>query len=157
MRNITYCILNIFRWLCTIVGALVIVGLLTWLLRSCYCDHKPESVLYGNWEIVDSCGLGNNPILTFDWNGEYYDFNTGHEVWNYRFIKPDSLILYHHALYEERYKILNLTEDTLTVRLSENIFHTVDNGVEIEAPYDDGSKPIYTYIRINHSTTPDFK
>lgn len=107
--------------------------------------------------MADTCDLNNNPILTFDWNGEYYDSNTGHEVWNYKYIEPDSLILYHHVLYEERYKILNLTEDTLTVRLSENIFHAVDNGEEIEAQYGDGSKPIYTYIRINHSTTPDFK
>lgn len=140
--------INVLHFICSLVGALVIVGLLIWLLRSCYYDHKPESVLYENWEMVDSCSLNKNPILTFDWNGEYYDSNTGHEVWNYRFIKPDSLILYHHALYEERYKILNLTEDTLIVRLSENIFHAVDNGEEIEAPYGDGSKPIYTYIRI---------
>ena len=156
-KNIGYNVLNLFHWLCTIVGALVIVGFLTWLMRSCYYNHKPESVLYGNWEMADTCDLNNNPILTFDWNGEYYDSNTGHEVWNYKYIEPDSLILYHHVLYEERYKILNLTEDTLTVRLSENIFHAVDNGEEIEAQYGDGSKPIYTYIRINHSTTPDFK
>ena len=136
----------------TLVGALVIVGLLTWLLRSCYYDQKPESDLYGNWEMVDSCSLGNNPILTFDWNGEYYDSNTGSETWNYQFIEPDSLILFHHAFYEERYKILNLSEDTLTVRLSESIFHTVDMGEEIEAPYGDGSTPIYTYIR--HKTAP---
>lgn len=140
----------------TLVGALVIVGLLTWLLRSCYYDQKPESILYGNLDMVDTCGLSNSPILTFDWNGEYYDSNTGHEVWNYNFIKPDSLILYHHAFYEERYKILNLTEDTLTIKQSESIFHALDMGEEIEAPYGDGSTPIYTYSRINRNTTPEY-
>lgn len=156
MINVAYRILNIFHWLCTIVGALVIASLLTLLLRSCYYNSKPESVLYGNWEVVDTCDVYNKHILTFDWNGEYYDSNTGNETWNYEFIETDSLILYHHAFYEERYKILNLTEDTLTIKLSESIFHAVDMGEEIEAPYGDGSTPIYTYIRINHNTTPEY-
>jgi len=68
--------------------------------------------------------------------------------------EPDSLILYHHGLYEERYKILNLTEDTLTIRLSESIVNLSENGKDIEFPYGDCLKPIYTYIRINHSTIP---
>lgn len=147
--------INISNFLLFIV-ALVIVGFMTWLLRSCYYEHKPESVLYGNWEMVDTCEICNKHFLTFDWNSKYYDSNTGNEAWNYEFIEPDSLILYHHALYEERYKILNLTEDTLTVKLSENIFHAVDMGEEIEASYGNGSTPIYTYIRINHNTTPEY-
>ena len=151
-KNVGYHILNIFHWLCTIVGALVIASLLIWLLRSYYYNSKPESALYGNWSLADTCNISNNQILTFDWNGKYYDSNTGSETWNYQFIEPDSLILYHHAFYEERYKILNLTEDTLTIKLSESIFHTVDMGEEIEAPYGDGSTPIYTYIR--HKTAP---
>lgn len=155
-KNVGYHILNIFHWLCTIVGALVIASLLIWLLRSYYYNSKPESALYGNWSLADTCNISNNQILTFDWNGKYYDSNTGSETWNYQFIEPDSLILYHHAFYEERYKILNLTEDTLTVKLSESIFHAVDMGEEIEAPYGDGSMPTYTYIRINRNTTPEY-
>lgn len=155
-KNIGYHTLNIFHWLCTIVGALVIIGLLIWLLRSCYYNQKLESVLYGNWSKVDTCDMCGNQILSFDWNGKYYDSNTGNEAWNYQFIEPDSLILYHHAFYEERYKILNLTEDTLTIKLSESIFHAVDMGEEIEAPYGDGSMPTYTYIHINRNTTPEY-
>ena len=150
MIDVAYRILNIFHWLCTMVGALVIISLLTWLLRSCYYNHKPESVLYGNWRNVDTRDICSNQILTFDWNGEYYNSNTGSEAWNYQFIEPDSLILYHHGLYEERYKILNLTEDSLTIKLSESIFYAVDKGEETEAPYGDGSMPTYTYTRINH-------
>ena len=156
LTTVSYAILNIFQWVCTIIGAIVIVGLLIWLLRSCYYNHKPESVLYGNWSKVDTCDMCSNQILTFDWNSKYYDSNTGSEAWNYQFIEPDSLILYHHALYEERYKILNLTEDSLTIKLSESIFHAVDKGEEIEAPYGDGSMPIYTYTRINHKTSPEY-
>lgn len=154
-KNIGYHTLNIFHWLCTIVGALVIASLLTWLLRSCYYNHKPESVLYGNWSKLDSEDGYNDHILTFDWDGEYYNSNTGNEAWNYQFIEPDSLILYHHGLYEERYKILNLKEDTLTVRLSESIVNLSENGKDIEAPYGDCSMPTYTYIRINHNTIPE--
>lgn len=154
MLNVAYRILNIFHWLCTIVGTLVIASLLTWLLRSCYYNHKPESVLYGNWSKVDSDDGYNDLVLTFDWNGEYYNSNNGNEAWNYQFIEPDSLNLYHHGLYEERYKILNLTEDTLTIRLSESIVYLSENGEDIEFPYGECLKPIYTYIRINHSTIP---
>lgn len=57
------------------------------------------------------------------------------------------MILFHHGFYEERYKILNITKDTLMVRLSEYIFHTSENGKEIETQYGDDSTPIYTYIR----------
>lgn len=156
IRTVSDAILNIFYWLCSVIGAIVIVGLLTWLLRSCYYNHKPESVLYGNWNKVDTCDICSSHILTFDWNGKYYDSNTGSEAWNYQFIEPDSLILYHHALYEERYKILNLTEDSLTIKLSESIFHAVDKGEETESPYGDGSMPTYTYTRINHRTTPEY-
>lgn len=50
----------------------------------------------------------------------------------------------------------NLSEDSLTIKLSESIFHTVDKGKEIEAPYGYGSMPTYTYTRINHCTTPEY-
>lgn len=151
-KNVVYSTVNTFHWVCTIIGALVIASLLTWLLRSCYYDSKPESALYGNWSLADTCNIRNNQILTFDWNGKYYDSNTGSETWNYQFIEPDSLILFHHAFYEERYKILNLTEDTITIKLSES----ADMGEEIEASYGDASTPIYTYSSINRNTAPEY-
>lgn len=152
IKTIGFWLLNVLHWLCTTVGALVIVGFLTVFCRSCYHDHKPESVLYGIWEKVDSEDGYNDHTLTFDWNGEYYNSNTG--AWNYDFIEPDSLILYHHGLYEERYKILKLMEDTMTVRMSEYIFHAVDNGKEIEYDYGGSRQPIYIYIRKSHSRIP---
>lgn len=145
--RIRYTFLAIFHWLCTIVGALTLVVLFIIICRSCYYNHRPESVLYGEWEKVDSEDGYNGHTLTFDWNGVYNDSNTGKEIWNYQFIEPDSLILFHHAFYEERYKILKLTPDTLIIRLSENIFHALDNGKEIEHDYSCGRQPIYTYIR----------
>ena len=132
--------------------AIVFICIATYLCFSCYYNHKPESLLYGNWNKLDSDDGYNDHILTFDKNGYYCNSNIG--VWDYKFIEPDSLILYHHGLYEERYKILNLTEDTLTIRLSESIVNLSENGEDIEFPYGECLKPIYTYIRINHSTIP---
>ena len=111
--------------------------------------------MYGEWEKVDSEDGYNGHTLTFDWNGEYYNSNQEGLAWNYEYIEPDSLILYHHGFYEERYKILKFTEDTMTVRMSESIFHATDNGEEIESDYSGGKQPIYTYIRKNHRTTPE--
>lgn len=92
-------------------------------------------------------GPFSNVRCTFDWNGEYYNSNQEGVAWNYEYIEPDSLILFHHGFYEERYKILNITKDTLMVRLSEYIFHTSENGQEIEAQYGDGLQPTYIYVR----------
>lgn len=133
--------------ICLLVGASIVIGLLMLFLRSCYYNYKPEHVLYGEWEKVDSEDGYNGHTLTFEWNGEYYNSNQEGVAWNYEYIEPDSLILYHHGFYEERYKILNITKDTIMVRLSEYIFHTSENGKEIEAQYGDGSTPIYTYVR----------
>lgn len=147
IHDLGYWAITIVHWLCTIVGAVVIVGFLTMLCRSCYHEHKPESVLYGEWEKVDSEDGYNGHTLTFDWNGEYYNSNQEGVAWNNEYIEPDSLILFHHGFYEERYKILNITKDTLMVRLSEYIFHTSENGQEIEAQYGDGLQPTYIYVR----------
>ncbi len=104
LTTVSYAIFNIFHWLCTIVGALVIVGLLIWLLRPCYHNHNPESILYGNWNKLHSEDGYKGHILTFGYDGEYCNSNIG--VWNDKFIAPDSLMLHHHGLYEERHKIL---------------------------------------------------
>ena len=139
--------MTVIQFICVVIGALVIVGILTLFWRSFYNDHKPEYVLYGEWEKVDSEDGYNGHTLTFEWNGEYYNSNQEGVAWNYEYIEPDSLILYHHGFYEERYKILNITKDTIMVRLSEYIFHTSENGKEIEAQYGDGLQPTYIYVR----------
>ncbi len=144
--KIRYCILTVLHWLCTIVGALVIIGFLTYFLRSCYYNHKPEAGLYGSW-VKENSEDEYNGMLMFDWDGVYYNNDA---AWHYQYIEPDSLILHPYVLYEERYKILKLTTDTLVMRLSESIFHAVDKGVEIEAPYGNGSKPLYIYVRKNN-------
>lgn len=132
----------------SIITSVIVLGVIICLSISCY-NNNPETMLYGNWGMTETASEGVSYILSFHRTGVYYDSNTGNEPWNYQYIEPDSLILYHHVLYEERYRILSLTKDTLVVRLSESIFHAVDNGEEIEAHYGDGSMPIYTYVRLH--------
>lgn len=80
----------------------------------CSCISH-ESPLYGEWQMIDWNGEGKPALdisLTFKNYGEYQDSWSEDTIWNYEYFEPDSLILYHHGLYEERHKILTLTNDT---------------------------------------------
>lgn len=132
-----------------LINLIIFLGFITLPFQSCSIENNSKPILYGDWGMVETNSECISNILSFEKMGIYYESNTGSEPWNYKFIQPDSLILYHHGLYEERYRILSLTKDTLIARLSEYIFHAVDNGEEIEAQYGDGSMPIYTYVRLH--------
>lgn len=152
VNGVGYWLTMTAHWLCTIVGALVIILVISYLCRSCYHEHKPESSLSGSWQRADCLDCPNS-MISFAWNGEYYMNGDENAIWSYEFIEPDSLILHPYICCEERYKIMKLTEDTLTVRLSESIFHGEDNGIEVEMPYGDNTRPIYTYIRMRSNST----
>lgn len=102
--------------------------------------------------MIDWNGEGKPALdisLSFQDNGEYQDSRTEDAIWNYEYLEPDSLILYHHGLYEERYKINTLTNDTLCLRLVDSKFHAEDNGKDVISDYPDGIRLQYTFIRIN--------
>lgn len=111
-------------------------------------NHKSELPLYGEWQMID--WNGEEPALdislNFLQNGEYYDSRSEDAVWNYEYIAPDSLILFHHGFYEERYKILKAVNDTLIIRMSEYLFHTEENGKAVSSSYNDGN-PVFIFIR----------
>lgn len=119
------------------------------------CAHtETSSNLYGNWELKEVEGEYNT-VLTFAPKGEYFDLKSGDAVWNYDFLQPDSLILYNYGLYEQRYKIINQSPDTMIVQLKESIFHGEENGKELDLNLmRDGEQPVYTLTRINHLTHP---
>lgn len=108
-----------------------------------------QSPLSGEWQMID--WNGDKPLLdisyNFKHNGEYTDSRSDDAVWNYRYIKPDSLILYHHGSYEERYKLLTLSSDSLIMELSESLFHTEDNCKEVVTEYGDGTTQTFKFIR----------
>lgn len=114
----------------------------------CSCISH-ESPLHGEWQMIN--WNGEKPLLdiyyNFKNNGEYTDSRSDDAIWNYKYIAPDSLILYHHGTYEERYKILTLSGDSLIIELSESLFHTEENGKEISAEYGENKSKIFKFIR----------
>lgn len=110
-------------------------------------NSKSKLPIYGEWQMID--WNGEKPALdiylNFKQNGEYYDSRSEDATWNYKYIAPDSLILFHHGCYEERYKILKVANDTLIIRMSESIFHTEDNGKEVAASYGDNNNERFIF------------
>lgn len=120
------------------------------IVLSACSNSKSELPIYGEWQMIDWNGEGKpmlNISLSFKQNGEYYDSRSEDATWNYRYITPDSLILFHHGCYEERYKILKVTNDVLIIRMSESIFHTEDSGTETSSNYGENNNLLFTFIR----------
>ena len=119
------------------------------LLSGC-SNSESESYLYGEWKMTDWNGEGYLSLdisLDFNKNGEFTDSRSGDAIWNYQYINPDSLILYHHGTYEERYKILTLSGDSLIIELSNYIFHAVHNGEEVAHEDKDCESEVFKFIR----------
>lgn len=122
----------------------------TIIILSACSNSKLKLPIQGEWQMIDWNGEGKpllNISLNFQQNGEYYDSRSEDAIWNYEYFSPDSLILFHHGFYEERYRILNVTSDTLVIRQSESIFHTEENGIEVASRYDDDTHPQFIFIR----------
>lgn len=123
----------------------------TTIALSACSNSKSKLPIYGEWQMID--WSGEEPALdislNFKQNGEYYDSRSEDATWNYKYIAPDSLILFHHGCYEERYKILKIANDTLIIRMSESIFHTEDKGEEVSSSYGDNDNPLFIFIRKN--------
>lgn len=115
-------------------------------LLACSLDG---TTLYGEWQMID--WNGEKPLsdiyYNFSGNGEYTDSRSDDAIWNYRYIEPDSMILYHHGAYEERYKIVALTSDSLIMELSESLFHANDDGKEVATEYGNGDSQTFKFIR----------
>lgn len=126
------------------------LGIALIVLLSACSNPKPDTPLYGEWQMIDWNGEGKPALdisLTFKNNKEYQDSRSEDAIWNYEYFDPDSLILYHHGLYEERYKILSLSNDMLVLRLSESKIHAEDNSKEVSGNYVDCTNSQYIFIR----------
>lgn len=119
------------------------------LLLSGCSNSQFEIPLYGEWMMID--WNGEKPLSDisyyFNENGEYTDSRSDDAIWNYKYIEPDSLVLYHHGAYEERYKIVALTSDSLIMELSESLFHTEDDGKEVAIEYSNRESQTFKFIR----------
>lgn len=93
------------------------------LLLICGCEKKRQSVpidnlIVGKWKIVEYGGGYVNAIdtLSFYKNGKA-DCPPETGEFTYRFIKPDSLIIYNKDFGEQHYKVLKLSNDSLIKQL----------------------------------------
>lgn len=133
MREKKYIISSLIVFLCLFLSA---------------CSNT-QSHLFGEWQMID--WNGDKPSVdifyNFKHNGEYTDSRSDDAIWNYKYIEPDSLVLYHHGAYEERYKIVALTSDSLIMELSESSFHAEDDGKEVAIEYSNGVPQTFKFIR----------
>lgn len=120
------------------------------------CGNKLESnksdtisqrgdTLIGKWLLVEYASINSvssNDTITFHAEGSFY--RTLNEVgeWSYKYINPDSLIIYNKDFGEQRFRIIKLSNDSLILQLKENVIYgdTTCNGA---------SDDIEKFIRID--------
>lgn len=101
--------------------------------------------LIGKWLLVEYDSIksvNSNDTITFHTEGSFYRTLNESGEWSYKYINPDSLIIYNKNFGEQRFRIVELSNDSLILQLKENIIYedTTYNGI-----FDDIEK----YIRID--------
>lgn len=116
-------------------------------LESNKSDTMPQrrDTLIGKWLLVEYDSIksvSSNDIITFHAEGSFYRTLNEAGEWSYKYINPDSLIIYNKDFGEQRFRIIELSNDSLILQLKENVIYgdTVYNGT-----FDDIEK----YIRLD--------
>lgn len=89
--------------------------------------------LIGKWLLVEYASIksvNSNDIITFRAEGSFYRTLNESGEWSYKYINPDSLIIYNKNFGEQRFRIIKLSNDSLILQLKENVIYgdTVYNG-----------------------------
>lgn len=90
--------------------------------------------LIGKWLLVEYASIksvNSNDTITFHAEGNFYRTLNEAGEWSYKYINPDSLIIYNKDFGEQRYKVIKLSNDSLILQLKENIIYrdTIYNGI----------------------------
>ncbi len=116
-------------------------------LESNKSDAMPQrrDTLIGKWLLVEYDSIksvSSNDTITFHAEGSFYRTLNEAGEWSYKYINPDSLIIYNKSFGEQRFRIIELSNDSLIIQLKENVIYgdTVYNGT-----FDDIEK----YIRLD--------
>lgn len=120
------------------------------------CGSKAESnqsdniiqsndTLIGKWLLVEYDSIKSiklNDTIHFNTDDSYYRTLNELGEWSYKYINPESLIIYNKDFGEQRFRIIKLSNDSLILQLKENVIYgdTTYNGT-----FDDIEK----YIRLN--------
>lgn len=104
-------------------------------LESNKSDAMPQrrDTLIGKWLLVEYDSIksvSSNDTITFHAEGSFYRTLNEAGEWSYKYINPDSLIIYNKDFGEQRFRIIELSNDNLILQLKENVIYgdTVYNG-----------------------------
>lgn len=101
--------------------------------------------LIGKWLLVEYASIksvNSNDIITFHAEGSFYRTLNESGEWSYKYINPDSLIIYNKNFGEQRFRIIKLSNDSLILQLKENVIYG-------DTTYNGASDDIGKYIRLN--------
>lgn len=101
--------------------------------------------LIGKWLLVEYASINSvnsNDTITFHAEGSFYRTLNEAGEWSYKYINPDSLIIYNKDFGEQRFRIIELSNDSLILQLKENVVYG-------DTSYKGASDDIEKYIRLN--------
>ena len=116
-------------------------------LESNKSDAMPQrrDTLIGKWLLVEYDSIksvNSNDTITFHTEGSFYRTLNESGEWSYKYINPDSLIIYNKDFGEQRFRIIELSNDSLILQLKENVIYG-------DTTYNGASDDIEKYIRLN--------
>ena len=104
-----------------------------------------RDTLIGKWLLVEYASIksvNSNDTITFHAEGSFYRTLNESGEWSYKYINPDSLIIYNKNFGEQRFRIIKLSNDSLILQLKENVIYG-------DTTYNGASDDIGKYIRLN--------
>jgi lipoprotein len=116
-------------------------------LESNKSDAMPQrrDTLIGKWLLVEYDSIksvSSNDTIAFHAEGSFYRTLNEAGEWSYKHINPDSLIIYNKDFGEQRFRIIELTNDSLIIQLKENVIYG-------DTSYNGASDDIEKFIRID--------
>lgn len=102
-------------------------------------------ILIGKWLLVEYDSIksvNSNDTITFHAEGSFYRTLNESGEWSYKYINPDLLIIYNKNFGEQRFRIVELSNDSLILQLKENVIYG-------DSAYNGVSDDIEKYIRID--------
>lgn len=110
-------------------------------------DAMPQrrDTLIGKWLLVEYDSIksvSSNDTIIFHAEGSFYRTLNEAGEWSYKHINPDSLIIYNKSFGEQRFRIIELSNDSLILQLKENVIYG-------DTSYNGASDDIEKFIRID--------
>ena len=110
-----------------------------------YNSTECQDTLIGEWVLTECDSVKpmklNDTICFKTENCFYRTLNESGE-WSYKYVNPDSLIIYNKNFGEQRFRVIKLSNDSLILQLKENVIYG-------DTSYNGASDDIEKFIRID--------